>query len=74
MQAKIYGSSYFIRYIVTVGLSYDRVFVKDIVHQLRGDSNLDFSTFNGLWARIDQLSRFAFLLGLGGGLGMYEML
>ena len=37
--------------IFTIGFSNNGVFLKDVVDQLRGDHDLDFSV-DGLWARV----------------------
>jgi hypothetical protein len=51
-------------HIFAVGFCYDWVFVKDIVHELRGDSNLDFASFDRFWTWVHELAGFALLLAL----------
>jgi hypothetical protein len=55
-------SLHFVGYVFTVGLSHNRVFVKDIMDELRGNSDLDLASFDGLRSRIHELPWFAFPL------------
>ena len=55
-------SLHFVGYVFAVSLSYDRVFVKNIMDELRSNSNFNFASFNGLRSRIHKLPWFAFPL------------
>ena len=55
-------SLHFVGYVFTVSLSHDRVFVKYIMYELRGNSDLDLASFDGLRSRIHKLPWFAFPL------------
>lgn len=49
---------HFVRYVFTVSLSYNRVFVKDIMDKLGSNSDLDFASFDSFWSRIHELPWF----------------
>lgn len=53
---------HFVGYVFIVGLSHNRVFVKDIMDELRGNSDLDLASFDGLRSRIHKLTWLAFPL------------
>ena len=55
-------SLHFVGYVLIVSLSHDRVFVKDIMDELRGNSDFDLASFDSLRSRIYKLPWFAFLL------------
>ena len=59
-------SLHFVGYVFIVSFSYDRVFVEDIMDKLGGNSDLDFTSFDGLGSRIHKLPRFAFPLTFRG--------
>ena len=59
--------------IFAVSLPDDRVLLKDVMDQLRGDHDFNLS-INGLRTRIDELTRFPFLLILHGRLRGQQML
>ena len=55
-------SLHFLRYVITVSRSHDRVLVKDVMYKLRGNSDLDLASFDGLRSRIHKLTWFPFTL------------
>ena len=67
-------SLHFVGYVFTISLSHDRVFVKNIMNELRGNSNLDLASFDGLRSRIYKLPWFAFPLAFGCSLSQNQML
>lgn len=66
--------TYFTGDVVAVGSCDNGVFVKDVVYELRGNANFDFSTFDGFRAWVDKLAGFAFALILCGCLSKDQML
>ena len=56
--------THFTWHIFTIGPAHNRVFVEDIVNQLRRNANPDFAPFNSFWSWVDKLARFALFLAL----------
>lgn len=68
------GQTHLGRNILAVGLGDDGVLVKDVVHELRGDSDFDFAALYCLWTGVDELAGLALFLGVCSGLGKEEVL
>lgn len=63
-----------LRNVLAVGFGDDRVFIEDIVHELRCDSDFGFAAWHGLRTRVHKLARLALALTLCGRLCKDEVL